>query len=65
MFGAQYFGQEDFAGVVGQVTATVATGGGGWTHRGTVTLPKPRASHLPKLPGLPVLPKLPKPPYQW
>lgn len=57
MFGAQYFGQEDFGGVVTQSTATTPTGGGGWSHRGNVVLPQRRKT------GLPELPKLPKPPY--
>ena len=96
MFGAQYFGQEDFGGVVvleeeptsstvtvgppvsnwivsgalgtfycGQIPIAGAqyltirrrTGGGGWTHRGAVVLPKRRPTSLPSLP------KLPKPPY--
>ena len=47
MFGAQYFGQEDFAGVVVEITTdsdgaaiVPPTGGGGWAHRGPVDLPQ-------------------------
>lgn len=56
MFGAQYFGQEDFAGVVVAIAVRVPSGGG-WSHRGAVVLPKRRPT------GLPSLPTLPKPPY--
>lgn len=99
MFGAQYFGHEDFGGVVleleavvldsevalttpvsnqnisgalatfycGQIplagaqllTVTVRTGGGGWSHRGRVTLPQR------KTPGFkPPVFKKPSP-YRW
>lgn len=57
MFGAQYSGQEDFGGVVVLDDVVVRTGGGGWTHRGPVAMPKRRPT------GLPSLPTLPKPPY--
>ena len=63
MFGAQYFGQEDAGGVVTEYVVTTASGGGGWTHRGPVTLPKRRKDALGGLPKLPTIGKLPKPPY--
>ena len=63
MFGAQYFGQEDFGGVVVAI-AVRPPSGGGWTHRGAVVLPKRRPTSLPSLPSInPTLPSLPKPPY--
>ena len=54
MFGAHMFGQ-----VAPAMVQTPLQGGkgGGWTHRGAVTLPSRRPT------GLPTLPKLPKPPY--
>ena len=56
MFGAQYFGQEDFASVP-EVIVIRPPSGGGWSHRGAVVLPKRRPTSLPSLPTLP------KPPY--
>lgn len=57
MLGAQYVGQLEPASVADYTTVTVRTGGGGWSYRGAVALPKKRPSLLPSLP------KLPKPPY--
>ena len=68
MFGAHYFGQVVPAGAVQYLTTDVElnvivaplvapSSGGGWSHRGAVTLPRRRPT------GLPPLPKLPKPPY--
>lgn len=55
MFGGVYFGQAPF-GVTPQVETRGS--GGGWAHRGPVTLPPRRRPY-----GLPTLPKIPKPPY--
>jgi hypothetical protein len=55
MFGVLYFGQVPFASAPAPVM--MVGGGGGWSHRAPVTLPKRRPT------GLPDLPQLPKPPY--
>lgn len=58
MFGAQMFAESPFAGVPEHITVRQGTGGG-WSHRGSVALPKPWKGN----PYLPKLPKMPKPPY--